>query len=99
MNNTAPIIGQENQYEYSCDGCGVTAYGRKGRVVCDDCKTARDPRPYDLANPEERKRLYREIAGYLYVCRRCGGDFDGRRYALEAVRILAELESSSAASL
>lgn len=48
------------------------------------------PRPYDLGTPEERKRLFRETGGYLKVCRRCGGDFDGRRYAREALQQLAD---------
>lgn len=47
-----------------------------------------EPRPYELDKPGERERLFREAAGYLHVCRRCGGDFDGRRFALEALQSL-----------
>lgn len=56
--------------------------------------TVNDPRPYDLTDPAEMRRLYREIAGYLHVCRRCGGDFDGRRYALDAVEALGAASST-----
>jgi hypothetical protein len=49
-----------------------------------------DPRPYELDRPEERKRLFREVTGYLHTCRKCGGDFDGRRYAKDAAETLAK---------
>lgn len=42
MNNTTPIIGKENQYEYKFRSCGATAYEHKGRCVCDDCKATED---------------------------------------------------------
>jgi len=48
------------------------------------------PRPYDLANPEERKRLVREVGGYLRTCEQNhhGTDFMGREYAMEALPLL-----------
>lgn len=38
MNNTAPDLTKENQYEFKCGVCGVTAYGPKGSCACDTCK-------------------------------------------------------------
>lgn len=49
-----------------------------------------DPRPYDLTKPAELVRLYRETKGYLKVCldHHHGTDFDGRKYAMEALTSL-----------
>lgn len=48
------------------------------------------PRPYDLADPKETLRLLRETAGYLRVCHnKHGTDWEGRRYAIEALGALA----------
>lgn len=46
------------------------------------------PRPYDLNDPKELQRLYKEVHGYLKICRNHGGDFAGRNYALEALEVL-----------
>lgn len=46
------------------------------------------PRPYDLSNPAEIRRLLFECWGYLHTCRKehHGTDLDGRLYALDALR-------------
>ena len=46
---------------------------------------ANPPREYEIDKPEELQRLYRELAGYIRTCRNCGGDFAGRRFAMEAL--------------
>lgn len=60
MNNTVAIIGKENQYEYRCGSCGVTAYGHKGRCTCDDCKAKIECELRGIADPatteEDRRR-------------------------------------------
>lgn len=38
MNNTAAVIGEENQYEYQCVICGVTVFGPKRSCLCDECR-------------------------------------------------------------
>ena len=45
------------------------------------------PEAYDLGDPREVLRLYRECAGYLRTCghHHHGTDFDGRRFAIEAL--------------
>jgi hypothetical protein len=50
------------------------------------------PRPYDLGNPKEIKRLLRECEGYLRTCKRHhhGTDFEGREFAMRALAELAE---------
>lgn len=50
------------------------------------------PRPFDLDNPAEIRRLLRECEGYLSTCRRDhhGTDFQGRQFAMVALRKLAE---------
>jgi hypothetical protein len=50
------------------------------------------PRPYDLDNPVEVKRLLRECLGYLRTCKRHhhGTDFEGREFAMEALNALAD---------
>jgi hypothetical protein len=47
-----------------------------------------DPRPYDLSNPAEMIRLYREVSGYMQTCAGCGTDISGRRHALDALKRL-----------
>lgn len=49
------------------------------------------PRPFNLDDPSEVKRLLRECEGYLNTCRRDhhGTDFEGRQFAMEALRALA----------
>ena len=51
---------------------------------------ANPPREYQLDKPEELQRLYRELAGYMKTCRNCGGDFEGRQFAREALDKLRE---------
>lgn len=45
------------------------------------------PRPYDLDDPKEIRRLLWECKGYLQTCRRDhhGTDLKGRQYAMEAL--------------
>ena len=43
------------------------------------------PKPYDLLDPEEYKRLIREVLGYMKVSRNDGTDLTGRAYAIEAL--------------
>jgi len=46
-----------------------------------------EPRPYDLSQPDEFRRLMREVRGYIHTCRRehHGTDFKGRQFAVEAL--------------
>lgn len=48
------------------------------------------PRAYDLEDQREHRRLLQEVSGYLRTCRttRCGGDFEGRAFALDALESL-----------
>ena len=50
------------------------------------------PRAFDLDNPAEIRRLLRECEGCLNTCRRDhhGTDFQGRQFAMVALRALAE---------
>lgn len=50
------------------------------------------PRPYDLSDPAELRRLMLECEGYLRTCKRHhhGTDFQGRDFAMAALRELAE---------
>ncbi len=43
-----------------------------------------EPRPYDMKDPSELRRLFHEARGYIYACRSHGGDTLGRKYAIEA---------------
>ena len=49
------------------------------------------PVPFDLENSTEIYRLLRECHGYLHTCRRDhhGTDLQGRRFAMEALEVLA----------
>jgi len=49
------------------------------------------PRRFDLNNPVEVRRLLLECEGYLRTCKRHhhGTDFEGRDFAMEALRDLA----------
>ena len=51
-----------------------------------------ESRPYDLTQLSEITRLFHEISGYLKICRNCGTDFNGRGYAIEALKSLIEEE-------
>lgn len=72
-----------------------TCLNIKTRCICSDSVErsqverqgydANPPREYELDKPEELQRLYRELAGYMKNCRDCGGDFEGRRFAREAL--------------
>jgi hypothetical protein len=47
---------------------------------------AMKPRAYDLADPAELKRLFRECRGYLHTCHhKHGTDWDGRKFAMDAL--------------
>ncbi len=54
------------------------------------------PRAYDLQDPREKRRLIVEVLGYLRTCRttRCGGDFEGRAFAMDALEELLKRETS-----
>lgn len=44
------------------------------------------PRPYDLDDPAELQRLYREVRGYLHTCHhKHGTDWEGRKHAMDAL--------------
>lgn len=50
------------------------------------------PRPFNIDDPADVRRLLLESAGYLHTCRRDhhGTDFKGRQFAMEALRALAD---------
>ena len=49
------------------------------------------PRQYVLTDPAELQRLFREVRGYLHTChKKHGTDWEGRRFAIEALDALAE---------
>ena len=44
------------------------------------------PRPYDLTDPAEQQRLFREVRGYLHTChKKHGTDWEGRKHAMNAL--------------
>lgn len=48
------------------------------------------PRPFDLDDKIDLRRLYREASGYLKVCHlKHGTDWEGRKFAIEALEALA----------
>lgn len=48
------------------------------------------PREYDLTDPKELTRLYRECSGYLRTCMgKHGTDYEGRKFAFDALNKLA----------
>ena len=48
------------------------------------------PRPYELGDPKELNRLYRECRGYLHTChKKHGTDWEGRKFAMDALDTLA----------
>jgi hypothetical protein len=54
---------------------------------------ANPPRPYDLSDPAELQRLYRECLGYLHTCHKMHGtDWAGRQHAMDALRSLSSAE-------
>ena len=56
---------------------------------------ANKPRPYDLSDPNELLRLYRETHGYLKICHhKHGTDWEGRRFAIDAMAALAKAGAS-----
>lgn len=50
------------------------------------------PRAYDIDNPNDLARLFRECAGYLNTCKNShhGTDFQGRQFAMTALSELWE---------
>lgn len=49
------------------------------------------PRAYDLNDPNELVRLYRECHGYLRTCHhKHGTDWEGRKFAIDALNALAQ---------
>jgi len=55
------------------------------------------PRPYDINDPHEMFRLYRELYGYMKVSLHDGTDLTGRRHALDALRDLRRKAENNAA--
>jgi len=55
------------------------------------------PRPYDLKDPDEVKRLHAEVLGYLKTDRQAGygTDFDGRQFAIEALEVIVKVEDEA----
>jgi hypothetical protein len=60
-----------------------------------------EPQKYELTNPDEIKRLYHELLGYMKVslnasCPHChksyreGTDFNGRQFAIDALEELVK---------
>lgn len=48
-------------------------------------------KPYNLEDPAEIERLYRECGGYLQLCHhKHGTDWEGRKFAMEALEALAK---------
>lgn len=62
---------------------------------------SRKPVAYDLDDPREVLRLYRECAGYLHTCRRDhhGTDREGREFAMDALAALAKRTATARADL
>lgn len=62
-------------------------------MTAEDWKVAVEknrPRPFDLNNPAELKRLFNETWGYLRTCHhKHGTDWDGRQFAMDALKQLA----------
>lgn len=52
-----------------------------------------EPKPYDMKNPKDRVRWFREMESYLRVSKftEDGTDFKGRKYAYEGFQQLKEL--------
>lgn len=49
------------------------------------------PRPYNLDDPAELLRLYRECSGYLHTCHhKHGTDWEGRKFAMDALEDLTK---------
>ena len=46
------------------------------------------PEPFNLDDPTEVARLFRELEGYMQVSLNHGTDTKGRRYAYEAIKAL-----------
>ncbi len=47
------------------------------------------PRPYNLDDPAEVRRLHREVRGYLHTCHyKHGTDWEGRKFAIDALDVL-----------
>lgn len=58
------------------------------------------PRAYNLDDPAELLRLHRECYGYLRTCHyKHGTDWDGRRFAIEALGKLAQWPDKPSAVL
>ena len=50
------------------------------------------PRPYNLDDPAEMRRLMFELRGYIHTCRRDhhGTDWEGRAHAIDALDKILE---------
>ena len=59
------------------------------------------PRAYDIDNPNDVARLFRECAGYLRTCKRHhhGTDFEGRIFAIDALSQLWDRHALQEAAL
>ncbi len=50
---------------------------------------ANKPRAYDVNNPADLHRLFRECRGYLHTChQKHGTDWEGRKFAMDALDAL-----------
>lgn len=49
--------------------------------------------PFDINNPLHLWRLFVDLRGYIDVCKNHGGDFNGRKNALEALRQLSDKDT------
>lgn len=51
------------------------------------------PRPYNLDDPAELRRLHRECSGYLRTCHsKHGTDWEGRKFAMDALEQLCRAQ-------
>jgi hypothetical protein len=51
-----------------------------------------EPKPFDIDNPEDIKRLHEELYAYMKISVMDGTDLTGRKYVLEALEKLVERE-------
>jgi hypothetical protein len=49
-----------------------------------------EPKPFDIDNPEDIKRLHEELYSYMKISVMDGTDLTGRRFALEALEKLVD---------
>jgi hypothetical protein len=59
----------------------------------DMCQSSNPPRTYDLTDPAEQQRLFRELRGYMSTClkQHHGTDAEGRLFAANALKEILRL--------